>query len=221
MYWGSGSDDWSWNVFFSLWPVERYQRKHRPVLPAVSRWPRQVWCWSSIFRSWGWVAARAHSSRTGGESLSHDTVWTQIITTSLFWNCVNFESHFVSGHFQMTTIYSKNKSTHYLCKVGNWKQLVQSNQKLPQQLLQFLVKLWAVIHRKLLLTEEGRIVGRYLPKKWSQRRLKSVVTAAAAIANKHNRLTLKNCSLSSGSVSSVWTNERKLSTVLRIFTSLL
>lgn len=52
------------------------------------------------------------------------------------------------------------RSTHYLSKVGNWEELVQSDQKLPQQLLQLLVKLGTIIHRKLLLIEDRiRCVG--------------------------------------------------------------
>lgn len=43
------------------------------------------------------------------------------------------------------------KGSLYLSQAGNGKQLVQSDQKLPQKILQLLVKLYTVIPWKLLL----------------------------------------------------------------------
>lgn len=84
------------------------------------------------------MAARAHSSRTGGASLSQDTVWWRRRVPDVNINVEKVPKGRIDGSL-------------YPSQAGDGKQLVQSDQKLPQQILQPLVKLEAVIHRKLLL----------------------------------------------------------------------
>lgn len=84
------------------------------------------------------MAARAHSSRTGGASLSQDTVWWRRRVTDVNVNAKEVPKWRMKGAL-------------YPSQAGSGKQLVQSDQKLPQEILQLLVKLQTVIHRKLLL----------------------------------------------------------------------
>jgi len=46
-----------------------------------SRCPRHFSCCSRVLRSWGCEAERAHSSRTAGAPLSHETVWNKQYNT--------------------------------------------------------------------------------------------------------------------------------------------
>lgn len=89
----------------------------------------------------------------------------------------------------------------YPSQAGGGKQLVYSDQKLPQQILQLLVKLQPVIHRKFLLL--GKRIGDV-----------NVKCDQKTAGGKLEALALKNCSRSAASVSSVRTSKRKFSTVL-------
>lgn len=95
-------------------------------------------------------------------------------------------------------IKKKSNGSLYPSQAGNGKQLVQSDQKLPQQILQLLVELCTVFLRKLLLPEIRRTIDR----------------GRGKARGEPGALTLKNSSRSAASVSSVRTSEWKLSTVL-------
>lgn len=133
------------------------------------------------------MAERAHSSRTGGASLSQDTVWWRQATN------VNIDVEEVPK--------ARIGGPLYPSQAGGGKQLVHSDQKLPQQILQLLVKLQPVLHRKLLLS--GRRMGD-VNVECDQRKAGGELEA----------LALKNCSRSAASVSSVRTSKWKFSTVL-------
>lgn len=133
------------------------------------------------------MAERAHSSRTGGASLSQDTVWWRQETN------VNDDVEEASK--------ARIGGLLYPSQAGGRKQLVYSDQKLPQQILQLLVKLQPVLHRKFLLS--GRRM-RDVNIKCNQRKDGGELEA----------LALKNCSRSAASVSSVRISKRKFSTVL-------
>lgn len=179
--------------------------------PGVSRWPRHVWCWSRTFRSWGWVAERAHSSSTGGVSLSHDTVWGKVINIQ---ENLQFDSNLCGGKLFDFISWATTWA-----RFGTGSSLSRRSRNSHSSFSSSRSNLGPYSTRNSSCHTEERmkfIVLTVIPKSNESKRNRF------KNPRQHSRkkvLTLKNSSLSAGSDSSAWTNEWKFSTVFWIFKS--